>query len=115
MNRREPLTICIKNACHTHVNVILAVEAVRQRLSNSLAFIVTSARSDGVDMTPAGYQSYELLISQRPTVPTNPLVEGEPPGHHKPLLTRDLVSIGDKGWPRTRCTCDQETSLGSLS
>ena len=57
--RKRVLTIRVEDARNTDVDAILTMEAVGQRLCNSLAFIVACTWTDRVDMTPAG-----VLFSQ---------------------------------------------------
>lgn len=46
-------TIGVEDACNTDINAVLAVEAIRQRLRDTLAFIVTRAGPNWVYVTPA--------------------------------------------------------------
>ncbi len=48
-----PLTIRVEDAHHADIDAVLAMEAVCQGLRDTLAFIVTCARTDWVYMTPA--------------------------------------------------------------
>ncbi len=47
------LTIRVEDTGDTDVDVVLAVEGICECFRNSLAFIITSAWTDRIDVTPA--------------------------------------------------------------
>ena len=92
------------------------MEAIRQRFCNTLSFVVACTRANRVDVTPANSRHwhsastvemesnvlvFRLWVDLRVTVNL--------------CQTPITICSGHLMNCRTRCTADQETSLGSLS
>lgn len=79
-------TVSIKDAGDSNVNAVLAMESVRQSFSYTFAFVIASTGSDGVDVTPAGWEhEYAARGCDFVTGLTILRFEDGPPGHHRLL------------------------------
>lgn len=85
--KQEERTICVEDASNTDIHTILAMEAICQSLSHTLALIVAGTRSNRVHMAPAikRISMISMTCFMLNFMLTSPQAVGEPRGHHKPL------------------------------